>query len=117
MTEVTIRRWQDHTTWVTVRTPGAGALEAIAGELRHAPDGATALLDLTEAGSLSADFARTLRDEVESAVQQGVHVVVAASDIDARMALVGVDLEHLAPMPQSRRDAMAFLSTVIAQAS
>jgi len=117
MTEVTIRRWQDHTTWLTVATPGTGALDAITTELRHARGGATALIDLTDAGALTIEFAAPLREAVEAAVQQGVHVVVAASDIDARMALVGVDLDHLAPMPQSRRDAMAFLSTVIAQAS
>jgi hypothetical protein len=75
------------------------------------------LIDLTDAGTLAPEFAAGLRDAVESAVQRGVHVVVAASDLEARLALVAVDLEHLAPMPQSRRDAMAFLSTVIAQAS
>lgn len=117
MTEVTIRRWQDHTTWLTVSTPGTGAIDAIATELAHVRSGATALIDLTDAGTFTAEFARPLRDAVESAVQQGVHVVVAASDLEARLALVGVDLEHLAPMPQSRRDAMAFLSSVIAQAS
>lgn len=117
MTDVTIRRWQDHTTWLTVSTPGTGAVDAIATELAHARSGATALIDLTEAGTFTAEFAGQLRDAVESAVQQGVHVVVAASDLEARLALVGVDLEHLAPMPQSRRDAMAFLSSVIAQAS
>jgi hypothetical protein len=117
MTEVTIRRWQDHTTWLTVSTPGTGAIDAIATELGRARSGATALIDLTDAGTFGAAFAAGLRDAVELAVQQGVHVVVAASDLEARLALVGVDLEHLAPMPQSRRDAMAFLSSVIAQAS
>jgi hypothetical protein len=117
MTEVTIRRWHDHTTWLTVSTPGAGAISAITTELAHVRSGATALIDLTDAGTFTAEFARPLRDAVESAVQQGVHVVVAASDLEARLALVGVDLDHLAPLPQSRRDAMAFLSTVIAQAS
>ena len=117
MTEVTIRRWQDHTTWLTVSTPGAGAIDAITTELGHVRSGATALIDLTDAGAFTSEFAAPLREAVERAVQDGVHVVVAASDLEARVALVGVDLEHLAPLPQSRRDAMAFLSTVIAQAS
>lgn len=117
MADVTIRRWQDHTTWLTVSKPGTGAVDAIATELARVRPGATALIDLTDAGSFTADFAAPLRAAVEAAVQQGVHVVVAASDLDARLALVAVDLDHLAPLPQSRRDAMAFLSTVIAQAS
>jgi len=117
MTEVTIRRWQDHTTWLTVSTPGPGAIDAITTELTHVRSGATALIDLTDAGAFTAEFATPLRQAVERAVQQGVHVVVAASDLEARLAMVAVDLEHLAPLPQSRRDAMAFLSTVIAQAS
>jgi hypothetical protein len=117
MTEVTIRRWQDHTTWLTVSTPGAGAIDAIGTELAHVRSGATALIDLTDAGPFAAEFAVPLRAAVEAAVQQGVHVVVAAGDLEARLALVGVDLDHLAPLPQSRRDAMAFLSSVIAQAS
>jgi hypothetical protein len=117
MTEVTIRRWQDHTLWLTVSTPGTGATDAIVTELGHTRTGATALIDLTDAGSIDAAFASSLRDAVDVAVQAGIHVIVAASDLDARLALVAVDLDHLAPMPQSRRDAMAFLSTVIAQAS
>lgn len=117
MTDVTIRRWHDHTTWLTVVNPGQGAIDAIVTELGRARSGATALIDLTDAGPVTADFAGPLRDAVELAVQQGVHVIVAASDLDARLALVGVDLDHLAPLPQSRRDAMAFLSSVIAQAS
>lgn len=117
MTQVTIRRWQDHTLWITVSTPGSAAIDAIVTELERTRIGATALLDLTDAGSFGAEFAAPLRDAVDTAVQAGVHVIVAASDLDARLALVAVDLDHLAPMPQSRRDAMAFLSTVIAQAS
>lgn len=117
MTDVTIRRWQEHTTWLTVSTPSSGAIDAITTELGIARMGATALVDLTDVGSFTADFARPLRMAVESAVQHGVHVVVAAGDLEARLALVAVDLEHLAPLPQSRRDAMAFLSSVIAQAS
>ncbi len=117
MTEVTIRRWQDHTLWLTVSNPGSGAIDAIVTELGHPRAGATALVDLTDAGSFDAVFAVPLRDAVDIAVQAGIHVIVAASDLDARLALVAVDLDHLAPMPQSRRDAMAFLSSVIAQAS
>lgn len=117
MTDVTIRRWQDHTVWLVVNGPGPDSVSTIVGELAGARTGATVLVDLTESGPLDASFAAPLRDAVESATQQGVHVIVAASDLDTRVALVGVDLEHLAPMPQSRRDAMAFLSSVIAQAS
>lgn len=117
MTDVTIRRWQDHTTWLTVSRPGQGAIDAIVTELGRCRGGATALIDLTDAGTFTSDFASPLRATVETAVHSGVHVIIAAADIEARLALVAVDLDHLAPLPQSRRDAMAFLSTVIAQAS
>ena len=117
MTDVTIRRWQDHTVWLTIDVPSVQACEVVVTELGAAATGATVLVDLTDAGALDAMFAVPLRDAVEAATQHGVHVVVAASDLDARLALVAVDLDHLAPMPQTRRDAMAFLSTVIARAS
>ena len=117
MTNVTVRRWHDHTLWLTVGTPDGDAAETIDAELAGTRTGATALVDLTDAEGVDGAFAAPLRLAVEHAVQRGVHVIVAASNLDARLALVAVDLDHLAPMPQSRRDAMAFLSTVIAQAS
>jgi len=117
MNDVTIRRWQDHTVWLDVHRAEADATECVSAELAAARTGTTVLVDLTESGPVDAAFAKSLRDAVEAGTQRGVHVIVAASDLDARLALVGVDLDHLAPMPQSRLDAMAFLSTVIAQAS
>ncbi len=117
MTDVTIRRWQDHTVWLSVNRADPNCVRTISDELAAARTGATVLVDLTDAEAVDGAFAAPLRDAVEAATQRGVHVVVAASDLGARLALVGVDLDHLAPMPQTRRDAMAFLSTVIAQAS
>jgi hypothetical protein len=117
MTDLTIRRWQDHTAWLMVTRSSSAAIEAVATELSHLRSGATALVDLTEAGLIDASVAAGVRAGVESAVQRGVHVVVAVSNLESRLALVAVDVDHLAPMPQSRGDAMAFLKTVIAQAS
>lgn len=107
------RRWGRHAAWVTLDDDRPDTVAVAIDEIDRASSGATVVVDLVDLDTIDADRITALRSSVERAVARATHVVVVASALGVRHALVSADLDHLAPMPQSRRDAMAFLRSVL----
>lgn len=110
---VRTRHWGRHAAWVTLDQDHADSVAVAIGEIDRAGAGATVVVDLMDLDHVDPDRIAALRASVERAVTRATHVVVVASALGVRQALVSADLDHLAPMPQSRRDAMAFLRSVL----
>jgi hypothetical protein len=110
---VRTRHWGRHATWVTLDEDHPDTVAVAIGEIDRAGAGATVVVDLVDLDHVDPDRIAAVRASIERAVGRATHVVVVASALGVRHALVSADLDHLAPMPQSRRDAMAFLRSVL----
>ncbi len=110
---VRTRRWGRHAAWVTLDEDRPETAAVVVAEIDRAGPGATVVVDLADLETIDPARIPSVRASIERAVSRATHVVVVACALDVRQALVSADLDHLTPMPQSRRDAMAFLRSVL----
>lgn len=77
--------------------------------IRTLPDGASALLDLCDIGTIDPFSARVVRESVVAAARRDVRVVVAANDDEVERALRRERLDDMAALARDMSDARRVL--------